>query len=417
MGSKTLVNRLRRRDGVLAGLAMLALAGGFKFAHAQELTLIHFSSYKAATDDAIAAFEAANPGVKIRASYVGEPQSVRAQFTTGNAPDITLTYPGDGTAMAVHQLGKAGLLEDLSDAAWTKSVSPTFRRAISYGGKVYAVPVGYSYIAMYSNDAVLKSVGATIPTNFNELLAFCDKAKATTIPIAFGLKENIPTLFPGYAMIASTTFVDNPNFAEDHAAGKTNFAKGYRQSMEMYLQMRDRGCFSRTAAGNSNDDALKQLANGQAALYVGVVNYVATLTKYNPDAKITQSPFPGNTDASKVRVPIGPTLSYGVSSQSKHKDIAKKFLAYLAQPEANRKWAATSAQLPAADIDSTPVTPGNSMAIAAALKERKTVGYLDRAWPNSKVQPAYMAGIQELLSNQTSIDALLKRLDDAYAAQ
>ena len=416
MNSKLRVKRLVGRDMAAAALSMLALAVGSNFAQAQELTLIHFGPYKVATDEAIAGFEALNPGVKIRGSYIGEPQTVRALFTTGNAPDIPLAYPGDGTPMAVHQLGKAGMLEDLSDAPWTKSVSPTFRRAISYGGKVYAPPTGYSYITMFSNDEVFRSVGATIPTNFTQLLAFCDKAKATTIPIAFGLKETIPTLFPGYALIASTTFVDNPNFAEDHAAGKTNFTKGYRQSMEMYLQMRDRGCFSRTAAGNSNDDALKQFAGGQAALYVGVVAYLPTIVKYNPGAKITQSPFPGNADASKVKVPIGPTISYGVSSQSKHKDIAKRFIAYLAQPDVNRKWAATASQLPAADIDSTPVTPGNSTAIATALKERRTVNYLDRDWPSSKIQPIYMSGIQELFSNQTTIDALLKRMDEAYAS-
>lgn len=41
--------------------------------------------------------------------------------------------------------------------------------------------------------------------------------------------------------------------------------------------------------------------------------------------------------------------------------------------------------------------------------------YLDRAWPNARIQPVYMAGVQQLFAGQTTIDALLKRLDDTYA--
>jgi len=400
---------------LLGGLACLTLASAPAVLSAQELTMSYLASYKTATDQAIAGFEAANPGIKIRASYTADGQSIRAQFTTGNAPDITLVYPGDGAPMSLIQLAKAGMLEDLSSEPWARTIPQSFRRAVTFNGKAYVPPTTYSFITMLSNDEVMKKVGASVPVNFNELLAFCDKAKASTIPIAFGLKEQVPTLFPGYAMIASTAFVDNPSFAEDHAAGRTNFAKGYKQSMEMYLQMRDRGCFSRTAAGNSNDDALKQIANGQAALYVGVVAFLPAVIKYNPDVKITQSPFPGNVDESKVRLPIGPTITYGVSAQSKHKEAAKKFVAYIAQPDNLRKWAATVNQLVASDIESAPAPAGNATAVANLLRAKRTVEYLDRNWPNSKIQPIYMAGIQELLSNQTSVDALLKRMDDAYS--
>jgi raffinose/stachyose/melibiose transport system substrate-binding protein len=407
-------------SGLLGGVAVAAIAafGAVAPAQAQDtvLNLIHFAPFKAATEEAIASFQAANPGIQIRASFTAEPQAVRAQFTTGNAPDITLVYPGDGSAMAAAQLAKAGLLEDLSDRPWAKTISPSFRQGVSHDGKVYVVPTGYSYIAMYTNDEVMKSIGADIPKTFTELLAFCDKAKATTTPIAFGLKEQIPTLFPGYALASSTAFADNPNFAADQAAGRTNFQQGYRRSLEMYLEMRDRGCFSRTASGNSNDDALRLIAGGRAAMFVGVNAYLPAILRINADAKITQSPFPGNADASKVRVPLGPTIAYAVTAQSRNKEAAKRFLDHLANPDVNRKWAETAAQLAAADIDAAPKIPGNSAAIAAALAEKRTVLYLDRTWPNGRVQPIYMAGIQELFGGQTTIDALLKRLDEAFAS-
>ena len=403
----------------VVGAAALAVAtiSGAATANAQgtTLTLMFLGSYQAANEQAIAGFQKENPDITIKASYTAEPQSIRALFTTGNAPDIPMVYPGDGSAIAVKQLARAGLLEDLSGEAWAKTVSPSFIQSVTFQDKVYVLPTGYSYIAMYANDEVMKSVGATVPRNFADLLSFCDKAKATTIPMAFGLKEQLPVLFPGYALAASTAFADNARFAEDQASGKASFSSGYRASMEMYLQMRDHGCFSKDASGNSNDDALRQVAGGKAGLYVGVINYLPLIMKYNPDAKIIQAPFPGNTDAAKVRLPLGPTPGYGVSSQSKNKAAAKKFIAYLQRPEVNRAWALAAAQLAGADIDAAPQTPGNSEAIRELLVAKRTVLYLDRAWPNARIQPVYMAGVQQLFAGQTTIEALLKRLDDAYA--
>ena len=123
----------------------------------------------------------------------------------------------------------------------------------------------------------------------------------------------------------------------------------------------------------------------------------------------------GNADAAKVRLPLGPTPGYGVSAQSKNKAAAKKFIAYLQRPEVNRAWALAAAQLAGADIDAAPQTPGNSEAIRELLVAKRTVLYLDRAWPNARIQPVYMAGVQQLFAGQTTIEALLKRLDDAYA--
>ncbi|MBM3524560.1 MAG: extracellular solute-binding protein [Alphaproteobacteria bacterium] len=236
------------------------------------------------------------------------------------------------------------------------------------------------------------------------------------MPVAIGLKEQIPTLFIGYALASSTAFADNPDFAADQAAGRTNFQQGYRASLEMYMQMRDRGCFSRTASGNSNDDALRQLAGGRAALFVGVNPYLTAIMRFNPEAKITQTPFPGNADAAKIRLPIGPTIAYGVTSQSKNKEAAKKFVDFFAQPDVNRAWSAAGAQMSAADIDGAPKPPGSAAAVAEALTAKRTVLFLDRTWPNARIQPIYMAGVQELFAGQTTIEALLKRLDEAYAA-
>src|SRR4051794_35568561 len=76
--------------------------------------------------------------VKFNASYAPTDQvqtSVRTQLGAGNAPDIHVVFPGNGSAMSMAQIAKANLLADLSDQEWTKKIPENFKPAFQSGGK------------------------------------------------------------------------------------------------------------------------------------------------------------------------------------------------------------------------------------------------------------------------------------------
>ena len=76
-------------------------------------------------DSLLAAYQQAKPSVRINASYAPTDQvqtSLRTQLGAGNAPDLHVVYPGSGSAMSMTQIGKAGLLADLSAQPWTQTI-------------------------------------------------------------------------------------------------------------------------------------------------------------------------------------------------------------------------------------------------------------------------------------------------------
>ena len=100
-----------------------ASAGGPKVT----LTLKSITDAKVAWTPLIAAYKRVAPNVTIDASYAPTDQlqtALRAQLGTGNAPDLFVDWPGNGSAMSVQQLASSGLIADLSDLDNSLSVTP-----------------------------------------------------------------------------------------------------------------------------------------------------------------------------------------------------------------------------------------------------------------------------------------------------
>jgi raffinose/stachyose/melibiose transport system substrate-binding protein len=116
-------------------------------------------SLKAITDNrpswqqAIADYKKVDPNVTINASYapIDDLQtSLRAQLGGGNAPDMFVVWPGNGSAMAVQQLAPAGVLADLSGESWIDPIPASLKPLLGDKGKTYiwspgVTPIGVIY--------------------------------------------------------------------------------------------------------------------------------------------------------------------------------------------------------------------------------------------------------------------------------
>lgn len=87
------------------------------------LTLTSITDAKAGWNAVIAAYKQVAPHVTIKASYAPTDQlqtALRAQLGAGNAPDLFVSWPGNGSAMSVQQLAPAGLVADISRQDWSR---------------------------------------------------------------------------------------------------------------------------------------------------------------------------------------------------------------------------------------------------------------------------------------------------------
>ena len=166
----------------------------------------------------IAQYKKANPDVTIKASFAPTDQlqtALRAQLGAGGAPDMFVVWPGNGSAMSVKQLAPTGLLADLSDQDWVKSIPEDTRPLLGVKDKTFMWSPSTTPIGVIYNKRALKQAGVSkLPTTYDEFLAACEKVKkAGKVPVALGLQTPWVTQLVPYAIAPATAFADAPNLA------------------------------------------------------------------------------------------------------------------------------------------------------------------------------------------------------------
>ncbi|MFI9550487.1 extracellular solute-binding protein [Nonomuraea endophytica] len=384
-----------------------------------ELKFIGVADQKAPMDALAAAYLKAKPAVRLTASYAPTDQvqtSLRTQLGAGNAPDLHVVYPGNGSAMSMTQIAQAGLLADLSAQAWIGTIPAGFKPAFQLDGKTYIFSAGSSVIGAVYNTKVFQRAGIDAPpTTWSEFLAVCDKLKkAGVVPIALGAQTPWVTQLITYALVPSTVYAKEPTFDDKQLAGQTGFAQsGWRQAMEMYLELQKRGFFNDKPNGTTFEQQTSMVATGKAAMAIQVSAVLPDFRKAasSPD-DLSMFPLPGADDANEVWIPAGVVVGLGASAKGRNAEEARAFIDFLGRQENINAWAKT--------ISAIPLTQDASSTIDTAVRsflpftKDRAVPFMDQRWPNAEVQPVHFAVIQELLAGDSTVDEALKKMDEAY---
>ncbi|MGN9780346.1 extracellular solute-binding protein [Nonomuraea sp. ZG12] len=384
-----------------------------------ELRFVGVADQKAPMDSLLAAYQQAKPSVRINASFAPTDQvqtSVRTQLGAGNAPDLHVVYPGSGSAMSMSQIVQAGLLADLSAQPWTQTIPAGFKPAFQLDGKTYIYSAGSSVIgAIYNKKAFEKAGVEAPPATWTEFLAVCDKLKKAGItPIALGAQTAWVTQLITYALVPSTVYAKDPTFDDKQLAGQATFAdSGWRQAMEMYLELQKRGFFNDKPNGTTFEQQISMVATGKAAMAVQVSAVLPDFRKAAsaPD-DLSMFPVPGADDAASVWIPAGVVVGLGASAKGKNVEEAKAFIDFLGKQENINAWAKAIAAIPLTQDAGSTIDPAVESFLP--FTKDRAVPFMDQRWPNAEVQPVHFAVVQELLAGKATIDEALKKMDEAY---
>ncbi|MDP9847446.1 extracellular solute-binding protein [Streptosporangium lutulentum] len=387
---------------------------------AVSLKFVGVADQKAPMDVLLAAYKKAKASVSISVSYAPTDQvqtSLRTQLGAGNAPDLHVVYPGSGSAMSMAEIAKAGLLADLSAQAWTQSIPTGFKPAFQQDGKTFMYSAGSSVIGAIYNKKVFQEAGIdTPPTTWTEFLGVCEKLKkAGKVPIALGAQTPWVTQLINYALVPSTVYAKDPTFDDKQAAGQTSFAQsGWRDSMEMYLELQKRGYFNDKPNGTTFEQQTSMVATGKAAMAIQVSAVLPAFrdAATSPD-DLSMFPLPGSDDASTVWIPAGVVVGLGASAKGKNAEEAKAFIDFLGKQENINLWAKAIAAIPLTQDASSTIDPAVESFLP--FTKDKAVPFMDQRWPNAEVQPTHFAVVQELLAGKSTVDEALKKMDEAYA--
>ncbi|WP_335935500.1 extracellular solute-binding protein [Streptomyces sp. PTD5-9] len=413
---------LLRAGGSAAALA--ALPGPLTACSAADggagaLRVVGVADQQKPLEELIRLYRASRPKARFATSYAPTDQVqtlVRTRLAGGNAPDVHVVYPGSGSAMAMAELARTGLLADLGDQAWTEEVPARLAAAYRRGGKTYLYSPGSSVIGVVHNRRVFADAGVEPPRTWSGLLDVCARLKARgVVPIALGAQTPWVTQLISYALVPEAVYARNPRFDADMAAGRARFrGSGWADALGRYQELQRRGFFNPDPNGTTYEQQTAMVAGGRAAMAVQVSSVLAAFRRAaeRPD-DLGMFPFPGGDDAAKQWIAAGVVVGLGVSVRSRRAAAARAFVEFLGRRENVDRWARSVAAVPFRRGAATRVDPALA-GFLPVVDAGRAVPFMDQSWPNPEVQPAHFAAVQDLLAGKTDVDGALRQMDEAY---
>lgn len=369
----------------------------------------------------VAQFEEDNPGVtvKIQDSPDSYQQVTATQLTGGTAPDVIQIFPGTGNNISVKIAGDKDFFTDLSDESWVSELPEASVDLLSTNaGAVVAVPMTFSSIgAIYNTDA-LDEVGLSAPTTWDEVLQFCaDAGDAGKVAYGLGLSDTWTTQLIPYALTATLVYAQDPDFAQQQVDGTATFSdSNWQQALDQYVEMEDAGCFNESPNGTAYSQVQEAIAAGTTLATVSVAAETQAIeTVSGKDLNLSFEAFPATESAADtyLSATVGP--SFAVNAKAENQDLAKKFIAYLAEPATQVTYAdayGDTAALPGDQTQDTVV----AATVSQYIGESKISTWPDQLWPSTTIQPAMFDGIQALFAGQQSVADVLASMDTAFSS-
>lgn len=351
-------------------------------------------------------FIAANPGVEIELvpSSTDHEGEIKTRLASGNIPDIWMTH-----GWSVGRYGS--FLLPLEGETWAKDLNPALEPVmVSKDGHLYAFPIDLDIAGILYNADVLAEASVSVESikTWDDFMAACDAVKAIgKTPIYNAGKDRWPTglyvdwIVPGamtddtYAQLLAGTFTPDE----------------YGKSLEMVAKFRDAGYFNPDYSSATTEDISLALAQGDTG-FSFLMNFVAVSAYgYNPDAKVGFMPIPA-FDGGEPYFISGEKNALGIWKDSENVDVAKAYIAFLAQPENLLKLASSTGS--AAGLTTVTVDLGGLSPSFELTKTTPTVPYFDRVYMPNGAWDSIVATTEGVLTGQMSYEESIAKITEDF---
>ncbi|MCR2762947.1 ABC transporter substrate-binding protein [Microbacterium sp. zg.B48] len=339
---------------------------------------------------------------------------VTTQFQAGNAADVAILSPGTGQPISVITLAEAGFLEPLDDTS--ASILPVGSESqFQIDGETYAQPTSLTPVGMIFNVTAGDEAGIEYPETYEDLLEACSAARdagKTFTVLAGGIPFNTG-LFT-QLISATRVYAETPDWNEQRAAGDVTFAdSGWRDVLDDVVEMNDSGCFQDGAAGGTFDNITAGLGGG-TSLTAAVPGSAAASISSATGSDLNVQAFPPD-DGQDAFTLTGANYAWAINASSDDavKQSAQAFLDWAAEPENAQHFAEISGAVPITGIDPETLLPSYEP-IGELLASGSYTSIPNSSWPNPAVYDALGAGVQGLLTGQSTVDQILEEMDAAW---
>lgn len=283
---------------------------------------VHLKTLQAITNE----FQKENPGVTINLIPASQDftQDIKVRLAAKNAPDLWNTHGWSRDRYA-------NFLEPLQGRSWAKSMKSLGDTAFKTNdGKFYALPLDIQVTGVLYNKDVLSKVGVD-PNKLNSWDEFndaCSKVKAAGLTCVVSGGKDTAIAGDMADLTASSWYGESELKKLKEGTFDTSV---YEKQTGMIEKWAKSGYFNKDYTSATQDDIEKLMANGQAAFYFRSNLHSAQIETFNPNVNLgfMATPSPNG----KRYVTIGEDWAVGASKTGKNKEIALKYIDFLAKKD------------------------------------------------------------------------------------
>jgi multiple sugar transport system substrate-binding protein/raffinose/stachyose/melibiose transport system substrate-binding protein len=317
------------------------------------LSVFHYfndSLGRKSMDEVIALFQKEHPNIEILRNPIDHEAykvTIPALLAGDNQPDVFSYWAGARVQFVVD----AGQLQPIDDLWVENKLDEAFPQGLAagatYNGEKYLIPIGYHYVAFFYNKKLFETVGAKIPTNWDELKAVAEQFKRAGIPaFALGSRERWPAQFWFDYLLLRTA---GPEYRQALMTGQKSYTDPeVVQVMEMWKELVDADYFYPDANAYDWAEAADTVARGQAAMTLmgtWITGYYKNNLGLEPEKDYDYFAFPVVDDGIPMAA-LGPIDGFVMAKGALHPQMARQFLAFLATPEPQAVWTVGQGGLP-----------------------------------------------------------------------
>ena len=257
---------------LLTALMLLSLVSAF----AEEQITLQLWSIATESDsshqafvDAIAAFEADHPNIKIEHNATENEAyktKIKAAMSSGeDLPDLFFTW-GMGFLGEFVNAGRVVCLDDYYPA-YSEELPEAMTVNVRYDNKMFGVPYTMSLVTLYANMDLLAQVGYDhIPATYDEMIACCDALKAAGI-IPFGVSGKEAWCLSEYVEPLVIKSVGGDKLRDMYNGVASWNDEGVIKAIAAFQDMVTKEYFDPSAPALGNDEVKNNFIAGKDAFY------------------------------------------------------------------------------------------------------------------------------------------------------
>ncbi|MBW8817391.1 MAG: extracellular solute-binding protein [Streptomyces sp.] len=362
------------------------------------------------------AFEEANPKIKVDFQYVTSgnyTQKLEPELLGGKAGDVIMV-----DSSKVPKWGDAGYLADLSKESWVGKISDDAKPFTQNGGKTLAMPMELIGIGLYANTDLLKKAGIPeVPADWPTFLDDLGKLKAAGVnPIALPNKGGWTADAAFQASGSTLVYQKDKQWDADFLAGKTTIPSDWQEPLNQLKALGDQGYvnWKNELGVDEWSQGSQDFMAGKSAFWFQGAWQISSVKKAG--FPISFAPWPAGAAGTKPNAMFFTGTMWGVNSQSKNSDAARKYVEFWSQAQNLSKFLqAENGASPFTDGTTTP-SP-ETTAFSAAFADGRYRLMPSNTWLSGPAEAASGTALQAFLLGQKSADQALKDIQAAATAK